>query len=234
MISYVPDPVSNPNTVDNSQSSKGLVILLLAVQFLSLLTIVFVYLINFSKNRLKLNTFSNYTQSSNSVSNNNYPTRSISTISQFSPLTRQISLEYSQGSYDKMEIDALQLHEYATNDEEKSIAYYWQGLASFNLKKYDEAEIFLNKSISLKANYAAPYVTLGAISLVRQNGSKMLEYSLKCVKIDPNYAWCHNNLGIAYLMANQKDNGIEELRQAVKLDPTSYAFNDNLKRALAQ
>lgn len=235
MINYVSDPVPTPNnTADNSQNNTGLVVLLLIAQFISILTTIFVYFVIYSKNKSKFNTRSYYFRSPNPTPNPNSPTRPIPTISQFIPLSNQIKLEYSQGSFDKMQSDATQLHGYAVTNEEKSIAYYWQGLASFNLKKYNEAETFLNQAIVINPNYAAPYATLGAIALTKQDGQKMLEYSSKCVGLDPNYAWCHNNLGISYLMTNQKNKGIEELRQAVKLDPTSYTFNDNLKRALAQ
>lgn len=220
--------------MENSNNNTGLVILLVVVQTLSLLTTFFVYGFVFIKygSYLKNPPFSS--GKSKMEVDRIASTQTTPTPNQFIPLSEQVKLEYGKGEFEKMQTNTLRLLEYAKTDEDKAIAYYWQGLANYGLKKYSESESFLKLSLTLKPNYAAAYVTLGAIALVQQDSKKMLDYSMKCVNLDPNYGWCHNNLGVAYLMMDQKDKGVEELRQAVKLDPTSYTFNDNLKRALAQ
>lgn len=140
---------------------------------------------------------------------------------------------YSQGKYNEQLTSAGKLIELARNDEEKAIGYYWQGLAYFNLNQNASAKKSLFEAIKLNPHYAAPYVTLSAVSFNENDYQQGYQYALLCVALDPNYGWCHNNLGLAYMFLGQKSQAVTELEKAIYLDPTSYVFNDNLKRIKA-
>ncbi|MFA5894214.1 MAG: tetratricopeptide repeat protein [Candidatus Shapirobacteria bacterium] len=230
MTTYISDPTYTPNQNENDGQKHGLIIALIAIQLFSVVATLVVYVLIITKNRSR---FGNFTID-NTTSKSGYTAKVAPPSTTFISKSNQIKLDYSQGNYDKADSAATQLLAFAKTDDERAIAYYWQGLTSYSLKKYNDSEIYLNQALALNPKYAAPYVTLGSISQLRQDGQKMLEYSTKCISIDPKYAWCHNNLGIGYMMTNQKEKGIEEFREAVKLDPTQYVFNENLKRALSQ
>ena len=137
---------------------------------------------------------------------------------------------FSKGKYTELSESANKLLALASESDEKAIGYYWQGLALFNLSRFTDAKASLLSSIQNNPNYAAPYVTLAAVSFQEQDYNQGLIYAQKCVELDDKYGWCHNNLAIAYINLGQKTKAIEEMKIAVSLDPTSYIFNDNLKR----
>lgn len=152
---------------------------------------------------------------------------------EFNKLSHETKLLFGQGKYREQLNSANELLKLADNNQERAIAYYWRGLAQYQLNQVNAARSDLIKSTELDPKYAAPYVTLSAISFNEQNYPQGLNYALKCVELDPDYDWCHNNLGLAYLYLGQREKGISELEKAVSLDPTSYVFNDNLNRAKA-
>jgi signal peptidase I len=149
---------------------------------------------------------------------------------EFNEKANEAKLLFGQGKYEEQLTSAQELLQLATNDSEKAIAYYWEGLAYYNLGNETLAEASLKDSVSSDIEYAAPYVTLSAISFNERDYDKGLEYAIKCVELDENYGWCHNNLGLAYAYLGEKDKAISELEKAVELDTQSYVFNDNLKR----
>ncbi len=145
----------------------------------------------------------------------------------------EAKLLFNQGKYTEGLAMATKSLSLAETDEDKAYANYWMGLHTYKLGKSTEAEPLLLRAATLKEAYAAPYVTLGAISADRGNFEQMKTYSLKCVDYDPQYGWCYNNLGLSYAYLGQKTDAITQLEKAVSLDPLSFVFNDNLKRVKA-
>lgn len=145
----------------------------------------------------------------------------------------EAKLLFNQGKYAEGLTMATKSLTLAETDEDKAYANYWMGLHTYKLGKSTEAEPLLLRAAALKSAYAAPYVTLGAISTDRGNFEQMRVYSLKCVEYDPKYGWCYNNLGLSYAYLGQKAEAITQLEKAVSLDPLSFVFNDNLKRVKA-
>lgn len=156
---------------------------------------------------------------------------SLSQSNQFSTKSHETKLFFTQGNYDEMLASSENLKEVASSDEEKAIAHYWTGLSYYKLSNLDNAEFNLIEATKLDSSYAAPYVTLAAISYEKGAFQQGLDYSLKCAELDSDYAWCYNNIGLGYLYKNDYDQGIQYLEKAVELDPLSFVFNDNLKRA---
>lgn len=152
---------------------------------------------------------------------------------EFNKKTQDIKLLFGQGKYSEQLQSSQELLNIAETYQEKAIAYYWMGLAQYELYQNQEAEKNLLLATTLDLEYAAPYVTLSAINMDKKDYQQALKYAQKCVELDPEYGWCHNNLGLTYLYLGDKEKAIPELEKAVFLDPTSYVFNDNLKRAKA-
>lgn len=140
---------------------------------------------------------------------------------------------FGQGQYQDQLASAAKLLTLAKTDQEKSIAYYWQGLAYYSLNQYQSAQDSDLQAVKLDPTYAAAYSTLSAIALQTQKYDVSVQYAQKCLQLDPTYAWCYNNLGLAYGLQGNKDLALQNLQKAVSLDPTSYSFNDNLKRMKA-
>lgn len=149
---------------------------------------------------------------------------------QFNQKSNVTKQAWGDGEYTKALEEAQQLLSLAVTDYQKAIAYYWIGLSNYSLKNTDIAETNLLLAVQLDSEYAAPYVTLSAISMGKSDYPQALGYAQKCVALDPNYAWCHNNLGLAYSLTGNHEEGIRELQQAVSLDPESFVFSNNLKR----
>lgn len=161
----------------------------------------------------------------------NLEAQSNNTSNIFSNKTHETKLLFDKGDYQNMLSSANDLPNFAENDEERAISYYWIGLAYYKLNNLSEAEKNLTKATETNPEYSAPYVTLAAISYQQGSFQKGLDQSLKCAQIDPDYAWCYNNIGLGYLFLGNKNRGIENLQKAVSLDPLSFIFQDNLNRA---
>jgi|GEM_PF-2503700 len=174
-----------------------------------------------------------YNQSIPISNHQSYPTPTQlvqNNIAQFNQLSGEVKQSWGNGEYAKALNEAQQLLSLADTDYLEAIAYYWMGLSNYSLKNIDIAEVNLLRAVQLDSDYAAPYVTLSAISMGKTEYPQALVYAQKCVELDPNYAWCHNNLGLAYSLTGNHEEGIRELQQAVSLDPESFVFSNNLKR----
>jgi tetratricopeptide (TPR) repeat protein len=152
---------------------------------------------------------------------------------EFNSEANNAKLLFSQEKYDDQLASANKMLTLAQNDDERSIAYYWQGLAYYSLEKGAQARTSLMQSISLDETNVGPYSTIAALDLVDGKYQDALDYATKCAELDPTYGWCYNNKGLAYAYLGQKDKAVTELEKAVATDPSSYVFNDNLKRVKA-
>ncbi|OGD09937.1 signal peptidase I [Candidatus Amesbacteria bacterium RIFOXYB1_FULL_44_23] len=149
---------------------------------------------------------------------------------EFNKESDKAKLLFGQEKYQEQLDSAQKLLTLSKTDEEKAIAYYWQGLAYYSLKQMDKASQSLNQSVKLNPDYAAAYSTLSAVSLNTQQYSQSIALAKKCIALDPEYAWCYNNLGIATALSGNKTEGLKYLQKAISLDPDSYTFNENYKR----
>jgi len=150
----------------------------------------------------------------------------------YNELLSQIQNDYDQKKYQQVKTAAGELLIIASDNSQRKRAYYWQGIAEYNLYDYTNAESSFKMAIALDPNYADPYAGLGVIAHAKFDNQKMMEYGLKCVSLAPRYGWCHNILGISYFDDLQKEKAIAEFRLAVQYDPKSTIFKDNLQRAL--
>lgn len=148
--------------------------------------------------------------------------------------TQDVKLLWGSGEYLKSLVSAQELLEKATTNEEKAAAHYWIGLSFYKLNLIDAAEREELLAVQSDPNFGAPYVTLAAISLGKNDCNKAFDYAQKAVAWDSDYAWAHNSLGLAHICLGERDMGIVEIKKAVKLDPDSYVFRNNLQRILEE
>ena len=92
---------------------------------------------------------------------------------------------------------AIQLLEATTKTHPAfSPAYTNLGLQQLKLKKLDEAEVSLKKSIELKPKKSISYQHLGVVYRLKGEFSDAKEMYNKALDIDSDYADAHLNLGI--------------------------------------
>jgi len=92
---------------------------------------------------------------------------------------------------------AIQLLEATTKTHPAfSPAYTNLGLQQLKLKKLDEAEVSLKKSIELKPKNSISYQHLGVVYRLKGEFSDAKEMYNKALDIDSDYADAHLNLGI--------------------------------------
>ena len=89
----------------------------------------------------------------------------------------------------------------------------------------DDAEIFLEKLYSLKADYFT-YKWLGQVKLKRNKKEEALKYLLEAVKFKEADSQTWYNLAGAYYLNKQEENALEALKTSITLNPkNSLAIN---------
>lgn len=143
---------------------------------------------------------------------------------------QKTKLLWAGGEFNKSLVEAEKLLTRAKTNGEKAVAHYWTGLSYYKLNQIDKAKSEELLALELDPSFGAPYVTLAAISLGKNDCQTAFEYAEKAVAWDTNYAWSHNSLGLAYICLGNNTAGIVELEKAVELDPEAYVFRSNLQR----
>ena len=82
----------------------------------------------------------------------------------------------------------------------------------------DDAEIFLEKLYSLKADYFA-YKWLGQVKLKMNKNDEALKYLLEAVKFKEADSQTWYNLGGAYYLNKQEENALAALQRSIALNP---------------
>jgi len=82
----------------------------------------------------------------------------------------------------------------------------------------NDAEIFLEKLYSLKADYFA-YKWLGQVKLKMNKSDEALKYLLQAVKFKEADSQTWYNLGGAYYLNKQEENALEALKMSIQLNP---------------
>ena len=96
-----------------------------------------------------------------------------------------------------------------------------------HLHNYDQAVIFYNKAIALKADYLAAWTNLG--SAFRQQGKleEAVEAYNKAIFIKPDHAEAYNNLGIALQEQDKLEEAIKAYSKALSIKPDhNEAYNN--------
>ncbi|MBI3662084.1 MAG: sulfatase-like hydrolase/transferase [Acidobacteria bacterium] len=113
-----------------------------------------------------------------------------------------------------------------------SLAAYYAGLASGKLGDFEQAIIFLRRTLELDASNFSAAFNLGAAYLRVGKVDEALAAFQRSVSIFPNYAPGYEAIGEVLLFQGQVDPAIEALRKAVSLAPENAKARRTLARAL--
>ncbi|HMY34539.1 MAG TPA: tetratricopeptide repeat protein [bacterium] len=97
------------------------------------------------------------------------------------------------------------------------------------LKRYEEAQIEIIKSIRVYPN-AESYYVQGIAFRGTQNNEEAVRAFERAVKVFPNYTQAHYELGRAHMALRKYDKALPELQKAVELDSSNYPYRQTLAR----
>ena len=112
-------------------------------------------------------------------------------------------------------------------------AYYGLGLVFVALKRYDEAERHLEKSVELDPHFAQAYYQLGLLYVNQNKIDAAIEQFEAILKMYPNDAEMHCNLGVLLVRQERIDAAIEEFGIALRLNPDFVRARQQLEAAQA-
>ena len=118
-------------------------------------------------------------------------------------------------------------------------AWYSEGIARRDEKKWPEAVAAFQNCVALDANHSDAWYELG-YAYNNQTGSyKATEASFepytRCIALDPKHATAHNNLGLLLKDVRKDYDGAEKLfRKAIELDPKHTSARWNLSLILEE
>ena len=102
------------------------------------------------------------------------------------------------------------------------------GYVLLNQKKYDEAQLWLEKSARSRSPMPEVFYYLGLVAQEQSDDAKAIQLFEKAVQKLPNYAHARIALGASYIKLRNYTRAKEELETAVKLDPEEPKAHYNL------
>ncbi|MCP4746642.1 MAG: tetratricopeptide repeat protein [Desulfobacteraceae bacterium] len=107
-------------------------------------------------------------------------------------------------------------------------AYYERGAGKRTKKDYDEAIIYLNKSIEVNPNDPEPYKQRGLAKIAQDSlDDAIIDFS-KAIELDPNDPETYKNRGIAKRFKGDFDDAIIDFNKAIELNPNDPETYNNL------
>lgn len=151
---------------------------------------------------------------------------------QLNPGDNQLELELAMAQYlEGKSDDSLKTYqEILENDPQNITALFYAGLINNDLKKYEEASVFLEKVVFVKPSFQPRllYVNLGIAYFYSGNYSKAIYNLNKAANIDPGSATVHYYLGMSYQQTRQYQNARIALEKAVQIGGN----NEEARKAL--
>jgi tetratricopeptide (TPR) repeat protein len=112
--------------------------------------------------------------------------------------------------------------------------WFQKGYNAAELKEYDNAILYYQKSIDLNPNNASPYINLGLAYHDKGNLDKAIQVLQKAIDLNPQNSMAFNNLGAAYAAKGNLDKAIELYEKAVEINPEYSAAYNNMGSAYIQ
>lgn len=125
-----------------------------------------------------------------------------------------------QKDWQEQEIKARQvLDEPNVSDQEKSVAFFWLGVAENRQGNHIEAIEYQLEALKLDPTNYAAHASIANGYLGSKNLDKAYEHIQLCIKFNPNYAWCYQALGNYYIVTQDIQLAISNFKKATDLDP---------------
>jgi tetratricopeptide (TPR) repeat protein len=109
--------------------------------------------------------------------------------------------------------------------------YYKIGSAYLQKQEFDQAILFLNKSLETNPKYAAAYETRGVIYSLREQYDQAIADFSRALEIDPSFAEAYFSRGRAYYFKKEYDKSREDIKKAKDLGyKVPDGFPDDLRK----
>lgn len=92
---------------------------------------------------------------------------------------------------------------------------YNVGLVYLQNDRYDNAMVYLNKSLALKPNFDLALNALGIIHFIQGDFQKAMDYFEKCLVVNPQLTEARNYLGSVYQEMGHLDKAEAEFKKAI-------------------
>lgn len=100
-------------------------------------------------------------------------------------------------------------------------------VCAIQLRKFNDAEKYLNKVISYNPNYTAALINFGYLQMEKGEYQNAILSFNKVLLIQPNEAFAYNNRGFSYFKLGKFEEALEDINHSISLDPSnSYAYRN--------
>jgi len=103
-----------------------------------------------------------------------------------------------------------------------------------DLKRFDEAEIYLRKALKLKPNYTTASINLGKVLTKLKKFAEAENILKKMKNLEPENVEVLNSLGVCLIDLGKMEEAEQLLKCAIKLKPDFTSAYNNLTRALRE
>ncbi len=112
--------------------------------------------------------------------------------------------------------------------QESSIAFNGLGKCAMEERRYDEARVYLTKTLDLEPGYPSALTNMGLIALDQHRYDEAKEYLTKALDADPECVSALTNMGKLALEQRHYDEARTYLKKALDLDPGYIKALNNL------
>ncbi|HOP03293.1 MAG TPA: tetratricopeptide repeat protein [Tenuifilaceae bacterium] len=106
--------------------------------------------------------------------------------------------------------------------------YYYEGVKSRLIGRYNDAIILQNKSISIDSANSAPYYELSLVHGSLNNNTSAIKYLEKAISLEESNKFYRNYLGILYINENRMNEALKNQIALVMLDSLNPSYKYSL------
>ncbi len=151
----------------------------------------------------------------------------------FSELSRKFLWPRTSGDAVPSEAGLQAARRAVALDSEQSDAWYYLGVASKQLKRYEEAEAAYRRAIELDETYAYPHNNLGVLYLMTNKPDEAARAFRRAVELEPEDASYRASLAGALRQAGREAEAAEHLARARQWMATESDYNKACIEALS-
>ncbi|WP_104619334.1 tetratricopeptide repeat protein, partial [Brachyspira murdochii] len=139
-------------------------------------------------------------------------------------LSREMSNNKAYNSVIKYNLEIIKLYENAYNIKDKNDinnyagAFYNIGTAKYELKMYDEAIDYLNKSIELNSYFSNAYVYIAMIYYKLEKYKDAMKDYNKAIDLDENNDYAYTNRGLVKEKLGDYQGALSDYNKAIELN----------------
>ncbi|HQE95067.1 MAG TPA: tetratricopeptide repeat protein [Candidatus Marinimicrobia bacterium] len=113
-------------------------------------------------------------------------------------------------------------------DPNEFLAYYFSGLAYYDMKNYDEAIKAINKGLEINPEHAKSYLLLGQIYEKTNKKAEALKAYEQAVKIDPLFEAGWDRIGVLNYNMKNYEQSISAYKKLIEINPENPRYYEKL------